>query len=104
MTKKYILSKLKDLKPKYEDEGLVLLGLFGSYANDNATEDSDIDILYKLEINKFISNNDGFSGFTRIISIQDELKEIFDKNVDLCTINQSSRTFKKFALKSVVYV
>ena len=38
MTKNEILQKLKELKPKYEEEGFLILGLFGSYARDEATE------------------------------------------------------------------
>jgi len=37
LNKKDIISKLKELKPKYEQEGLILLGLFGSYAKDKQT-------------------------------------------------------------------
>ena len=44
MTKEEILQILKELKPKYEAEGFEILGLFGSYARDEATESSDVDI------------------------------------------------------------
>ena len=104
MTKEYILTKLKELKPKYEQDGLIILGLFGSYAKDNATENSDIDILYKLEIDKFLTKYDGFSGFSKLNSVRDELKDIFHKNIDLCTINQNNETFKKYALNETIYV
>ena len=48
MKKEEILNKLKELKPIYQKEGLEIVGLFGSYAKDNETEYSDIDIAYKL--------------------------------------------------------
>ena len=38
LNKNDIVSKLKELKPKYEQEGLILLGLFGSYAKDNQND------------------------------------------------------------------
>ena len=47
--KNEILSKLKELKPTYAQEGLILLGLFGSYAKDTQTKYSDIDVAYKLD-------------------------------------------------------
>jgi len=55
MKQSEILSKLKELKPTYEKEGLILLGLFGSYAQDTQTKFSDIDLAYKLDYDKFSS-------------------------------------------------
>ncbi|WP_338939291.1 nucleotidyltransferase family protein [Fusobacterium nucleatum] len=50
MDKKYILDKLFQIdKNKYS---ISELGLFGSYAKDNADDNSDIDILVKLEFKK----------------------------------------------------
>ena len=52
MDKKYILDKLSQIdKNKY---GIFEIGLFGSYAKDNADGNSDIDILVKLEFKKKI--------------------------------------------------
>ena len=53
MNKNEILNKLKELKPIYQNEGLEILGVFGSYAKDTNTEYSDIDIAYKLDYGKF---------------------------------------------------
>jgi len=53
INKNDIVVKLKELKPKYEQEGLILIGLFGSYAKDNQNSFSDIDIAYKVDYNKF---------------------------------------------------
>lgn len=53
MKKEDILNKLKELKPIYQNEGLEILGVFGSYAKDTNTEYSDIDIAYKLDYGKF---------------------------------------------------
>jgi len=105
MLDKYeIISKIKKVKPVYEKEGLILLGLFGSYAKDEANNSSDIDLLYKINPELFLKNHKGFTGFSRILDIKDELKEIFNKDVDLCTINGNSRTFDKYALKDAIYV
>lgn len=41
-----IILKLKEIKPIYEKEGMKLIGIFGSFAKNSATENSDIDILY----------------------------------------------------------
>jgi uncharacterized protein len=84
MTKNEILSKLKELKPTYEKEGLILLGLFGSYAKDAQTKFSDIDIAYKLDYDKFSSNyRDGFAKLLRIDDIKKELQNTFKAPIDL---------------------
>jgi predicted nucleotidyltransferase len=82
--KNSILSTLKKLKPIYEKEGLVLLGLFGSYARDTQTRFSDIDIAYKIDYDKFSSKyKDGFSKILRIDEVKKELQETFHTRVDL---------------------
>ena len=82
--KSEILSTLKELKPTYEKEGLILLGLFGSYAKDTQTKFSDIDIAYKLDYDKFsLKYRDGFSKLLRIDGIKSELQALFKTPIDL---------------------
>ena len=86
-----ILSKLKELKPTYEKEGLILLGLFGSYAKDTQTKFSDIDVAYKLDYAKFsLKYKDGFSKLLRIDDIKKELQLIFKTPIDLVPDNNKS--------------
>jgi len=82
--KSEILSKLKELKPQYEQEGLILLGLFGSYAKDTQTRFSDIDVAYRIDYDKFSQKyKDGFSKLLKIDSIKKELEDIFKTKIDL---------------------
>jgi predicted nucleotidyltransferase len=104
LTKDLVLSKIKQLKPQYEKEGIVILGLFGSYAKGNQNNTSDIDILYDINSDIFCANYPGFSAFTRLKTIKEELQEIFQTKIDLATIDNDSKTFKEHALKDVVYV
>ncbi len=99
-----ILLKIKEIKPKYEKEGLILLGIFGSYADNTANKDSDIDILYDIKPNLFSKKYPGFKAFIRLNEIKNELKEIFHTKIDLATIDNHSKTFQKFALKGAIYV
>ncbi len=99
MKKEEILNKLKELKPIYQQEGLEIVGLFGSYAKDNETEYSDIDIAYKLNYEEFSKKYvSGFSKLLRIDSIKDELKSIFKKEVDFVPDSN------KKILKDIIYV
>ena len=45
MTRDELLTKLRELKPWLEDQGIVNVRLFGSYARDEAGPDSDVDLL-----------------------------------------------------------
>ncbi len=82
--KNEILSTLKTLKPSYEKEGLILLGLFGSYAKETQTKFSDIDIAYTLDYEKFSQNyKGGFAKLLRIDAIKKELQNIFKTPIDL---------------------
>ena len=97
--KNEILFKLKELKPSYEKEGSILLGLFGSYAKETQTKYSDIDIAYKLNYDKFSQKYvGGFAKLLRIDDIKKELQEIFHKSIDLVP-----DTNKKI-LKDMIYV
>lgn len=82
--KNSILKTLKELRPVYEQEGLILLGLFGSYARDKQTKFSDIDIAYKLDYDKFsLKYKGGFAKLLRIDEIKKELQSIFHTPIDL---------------------
>ena len=82
--KNSILTTLKELKPSYEQEGLILLGLFGSYARDKQTKFSDIDIAYKLDYDKFsLKYKGGFAKLLIIDEVKKELQSIFHTQIDL---------------------
>jgi len=84
MTKDEILHILSDVKPKYEEEGLILLGLFGSFAREAQKVSSDIDIAYRIDYERFSDKyRDGFSKILRIEEIRGELEKRLGKRVDL---------------------
>ena len=94
MNKNEILNKLKELKPIYQNEGLEILGVFGSYAKETNTKYSDIDIAYKLDYDKFSKKYiGGFSKILRINEIKDELKAIFKTEVDF--VSDSNKKIMK---------
>ncbi|MGL5150046.1 MAG: nucleotidyltransferase family protein [Clostridium sp.] len=73
VNKESILSTLKALdKEKYS---ILEIGLFGSYAREEETESSDIDIIVKIEFKKGMYRN--------FCALQEELENTFGKKVDL---------------------
>lgn len=108
MDKKYILDKLSRIdKNKY---GIFEIGLFGSYAKDkdSADDDSDIDILVKLEFRKGMYQN--------FCELHKELERIFNRKVDLIekgtfdykfknnNVREYKEKIKEEILGSVIYV
>jgi predicted nucleotidyltransferase len=48
MTRDEVLSKLRDLKPWLRARGITRVRLYGSYARDEAREDSDVDLIVEF--------------------------------------------------------
>lgn len=95
-----IREKLQHIKEHYSKEGFYILGVFGSYARGEESSDSDIDILYELD-DKFIKTHHGFSAFSRLAEIKDELKTAFGVDVDIAAKSGLSKTGKKYILKEL---
>jgi len=95
-----IMSLLKHAKEKYATEGFNIVGIFGSYARDEATKESDIDILYELN-ESFIKNHQGFDAFARLSGIKQELKSLFGIDVDIAAKSGLSRTATKYIMKDL---
>jgi len=99
----YILKTLKSLKPIFQKDGFIILGLFGSFARDEANLNSDIDILYELK-EPFFQQNSGFSGFSKLNQIRDSFSEIFHLDIDICAKSGLSKTGEKYILNEVIYL
>lgn len=104
MTKTEVLLALKNIKPKYEQEGFVILGLFGSYAKDKATSGSDVDILYDLNESVYLQKYKGFRAVSRLADIKDELKSALHTGVDIADVQALGKVGKKYILSETVYV
>ncbi len=95
-----IKQKLQYEKKHYAKEGFCILGVFGSYARDEETKESDIDILYELD-SRFIENHLGFSAFSRLSAIKEELKDSFGVDIDIAAKSGLSKMGKKYILKEL---
>ena len=100
---KEVIEKLKNLKEKYEKDGFIILGVFGSFARGDDTGDSDIDLLYELN-DDFYDRYPGFKIYTVIDRIEHELETEFQRRVDLANRNALNEIGKKYILPEVVYV
>lgn len=94
MTRDQIKRILKEQKPLlFEKYHVSKIGVFGSVARNEQTEVSDIDIL--VEFSKPV----GFEFF----DLQDYLQTLFDKPVDLVTVNALKPQIKEEILSEVQF-
>ena len=102
MDKKEILKYLETLKSKLQKDGIVSIGLFGSFAKESADKDSDIDILIETS-DAFINKYRGWDAFIYIDeNIREKISNKFHKKVDIFDKNSNS-SIKEHILKDVCY-
>lgn len=93
---KSILSHLKALKPMLEKEYFVVeIGVFGSYARQEETPESDIDILIQFR--------EGMDLF-KLAQLIQRLEETFGKKVDIANKKMLRPRIGKRILSEVIYV
>ncbi len=95
LTKEYILETLRN-EFNLEEYNIKSLALFGSFARDEQTEKSDIDLMYVFESRTNITKY-----FFKLI---DDLEEIFGREIDLVS-EKFMNPIKLSALKvDMIYV
>lgn len=98
MTKEYIINYLSEHKDEFSQKfGITKLGLFGSYVRDEATKNSDIDILIELESN-LTDIHEKKTTFKQI------LEDYFNTKVDIAREKYLKPFAKHEVLKEVEYV
>jgi predicted nucleotidyltransferase len=98
LSKEDILIYLSEKKPFFQQRfHLLKLGLFGSFAREEAGESSDLDILIELE-----------PGTSDIFEIKQELRSMlehhFNRKVDICREKAIRPIFRPMILDEVIYV
>jgi len=96
MTKISILKFLQHHRNELrENFGVIKIGLFGSYARDEATSQSDIDIAVEIE-----SSNSFRSFFDLLYFLEDGLRN----KVDLGIEHSIKPIVKQSVMKDIIYV
>jgi len=94
--KDIILQTLASHKLQLAGFGVSRIGLFGSYVRNDASENSDIDILVDIRKDKKTFNN--------FLSLNYYLEELLGKKVELVTVQSLSPYIGPHILKTVEYV
>ncbi len=96
LTKDQILQYLREHKKElYDKYGVQKIGLFGSYAQDIADANSDIDIAVEITKNKKTLHN--------FLSLKRDLEKIFGKEVDLGIENNLKPLIKEKVEREIIY-
>ncbi|MFO7791073.1 MAG: nucleotidyltransferase family protein [Bacteroidota bacterium] len=94
--KEYILSSIKSKETEFSIYGIKSIGLFGSYARDEQSEDSDIDILIDFEPEK--------ENFDNYMAVYDIIEKLFkNQRVEIVTKNGLSPYIGPKILNEVKY-
>jgi predicted nucleotidyltransferase len=91
LNKEIIIQKINENKTKILSYGVKKLSLFGSYARDEAKENSDIDLLveFKKEKEKDYSNE---------LDLQVFFYNLFEKNIGLCEKNRLRKEYRPYII------
>ena len=85
-----LINRLASLAKRYEKEGVSIVGIFGSVAEETDDAYSDVDIAYRLDYERFFSQyKDGFSQLLRLEDIRNELSDSLQKPVDFIPYKES---------------
>ena len=101
-TKDAILSYLGELKEELRKEGIVELGLFGSYARGEAGVYSDIDIAIKRD-EAYLKEHSAYEYFTLLDGVKSKISARFHRQSDLFDLGSDS-SMKENVLKDLIYV
>jgi len=96
LTRDDVLQILRDNKERFAEQyGVTKLGLFGSFARDEATEESDVDVCVEIA-------NPTYHGMCRL---REAIMEKSLREVDLVQVRYGMNAIlKKFIERDVVYV
>jgi predicted nucleotidyltransferase len=91
-----ILTLLRNYKQAYADQyGILELGVFGSFARNEATEESDVDICISTR------TPDAFM----LVHVKDDLEKLVKRHVDIIRVRENMNPFLKSRLeKEALYV
>lgn len=99
MDKFSIINTLKEHKKELKDKfSISKIGLFGSYAQDKQTAQSDVDIIYELAKGKRL-------GFKEIYDLELFFHNLFKiEKIDIVNSKYMNPIIESEMIKSVIYV
>lgn len=97
-----ILSYLKEIKSELFRDGIVSVALFGSFARDEQSVYSDIDIAIQKE-SDYLRKRTAYTYFNEVEKIKTMIEQKFHRNSDVFDLDSDS-SMKKNIKKDLLYV
>lgn len=101
--KQDILEKLGSLKRKYDQQGFIVIGVFGSVARGEETTGSDIDVLYECS-DALFDRFKGWDFFGYYEDVKADFEAVLGRKVDLVDRKALGQTAEKYILPELVHV
>lgn len=102
VTKINIITFLHDIKEELLNDGISKIGLFGSFARDEAGVYSDIDIAIQKDSNYLVTRS-AYDYFEEVSKIKSLIRKQFHRNSDVFDLDSDS-SMKDEILKDLIYV
>ena len=96
LTKRKIISSIEKSRVRLASLGVKSIGLFGSFVREQASRESDVDLLVEFDSGKKTYDN--------FIDTCFLLEELLGRRVELVTTDSLSPYIKPYILKEVEYV
>jgi len=96
LTKQQIFGSIRKSQQQLLSLGIKSIGLFGSFARGDASDQSDVDILVEFDADKHTYDN--------FIDTCLLLEKLFDRRVEVVTSDALSPYIRPYILKEVEYV
>ena len=96
MKKDTLIDILQANRAQIKNFGISLLGVFGSYARNEQTDTSDVDVIVEFE--------KGEKSYKKFIGLVYYLEDLLQRKVDVLTFQSISPLLKEQIEKEVTYV
>ena len=103
LSKNDVFEILKRYKYRFEDDGVLIVGLFGSFSRDSADETSDVDVLIETKP-LFSKKYKGLRAIVKLSEIREFLEKQFQRDVDLIDKDILVKNTNKHILQKAIYV
>ena len=96
LSKQQVLARIQENHDQVRSLGVRRLGLFGSFARNDPTPESDIDVLVEFE-----PGQKTFDNFIRLVFL---LEDLLHRPVEVVTTESLSPYLRPYIMKEVEYV
>jgi len=97
-----IIKYLREIKADLSSDGIIKLGLFGSFSRGDDSVYSDIDIAIQKESN-YLQSRSAYDYFDEVSKIKELIRKKFHRNSDIFDLDSNS-SMREEIMKDLIYV